>query len=432
VKVLDILLEANSNIAVIGDSIAVGIKGAGGAGNGTAVGGSNTTKVLGFVKDFVNSGAAKGATVILSSGAANSSKVVTNDGKVIQQENFGPVATQIKLLKNAGASVALVGVASKQTPPQKPTQYTNGKTWTVDYTGVNDQLESIASANGAKFLGPLEQFDSTISQHDGIHPYNGYGKLFQAGSAIGKDSAAAKPTAKPNAQATTNTSASDETNGKPNPDVLKAQQILISHGYLPNGKADGLLDQATKDALDDYFHDLEDNGEEDGEGDSSAPVGTTGNKKPTDTSRKQNRLTSGGGTGSAKTAFDYFTSQGWSKAQAAGIVGNLQAESGPNLNTSVVGDGGQAYGIAQWHPDRQARFKKAIGRNIKGSSLEDQLAFVQWELTHTETKAAGMLRGAKTPAQAASIMDQYYERSSGAHRNKRIAFANNLAGTATA
>lgn len=428
-RVLDILLEANNNIAVIGDSIAVGIKGAGKASAGTAVGGSNTSKVLGFVKDFVSTGGAKGATVILSSGAANSSKVVTADGKTIQQENFGPISTQIKLLKSAGASVALVGVASKQTPPQKPTKYTNGKTWTVDYTGVNDQLESIASANGAKFLGPLEQYDNTISQQDGIHPFNGYGKLFQAGSAIAPSVQSEKPTAKRDATAKPNAPASDETDGKPHPDVLKAQQVLISYGYLPNGKADGILDQTTKDALDDYYHDLEGSSDE---GDSSAPVGTNSKRQASNSpGSKPNRIT-GGGTSAAKTAINYFTSQGWSTAQAAGIVGNLQAESGANLNTNAVGDGGQAYGIAQWHSDRQARFKKAIGRDIKGSSLEDQLAFVQWELTHTETKAAGKLKGAKTAAEAASIMDQYYERSSGAHRNKRIAYANTLAGTATA
>ena len=69
-----IIKEASENIAVIGDSIAVGIKGAGGASAGNAVGGSNTKQVLGFVTDFVQSGKAKGATVILSSGAANSAK----------------------------------------------------------------------------------------------------------------------------------------------------------------------------------------------------------------------------------------------------------------------------------------------------------------------------------------------------------------------
>jgi len=178
-----IIKEAAENIAVIGDSIAVGIKSAGGVSAGNAVGGSNTKQVLGFVTDFVQSGKAKGATVILSSGAANSANVSTVDGKKFQSENLGPVSAQIKQLKVAGAKVVLVGVASGKTPPQKPTQYTNGKQWIIDYTGMNDQLAAIASANGATFLGPLEEFDPGISKGDGIHPFNGYGKLFKAGSA---------------------------------------------------------------------------------------------------------------------------------------------------------------------------------------------------------------------------------------------------------
>jgi hypothetical protein len=38
----------------------------------------------------------------------------------------------------------------------------------------------------------------------------------------------------------------------------------------------------------------------------------------------------------AKLAFDYFVSQGLSPVQAAGIVGNLQGESGQGLNTNTI------------------------------------------------------------------------------------------------
>ncbi len=127
-----------------------------------------------------------------------------------------------------------------------------------------------------------------------------------------------------------------------------------------------------------------------------------------------------GETGNAREAVQFFTSKGWTPAQAAGIVGNLQAESGPNMKTNAVGDGGKAYGIAQWHPDRQANFKRAYGKDIRQAGFKEQLAFVQWELENTERKAAAMLRKAETPQQAAWAFDEYYERSSGAHRQKRI------------
>jgi peptidoglycan hydrolase-like protein with peptidoglycan-binding domain len=127
-----------------------------------------------------------------------------------------------------------------------------------------------------------------------------------------------------------------------------------------------------------------------------------------------------GETGTAKEAVAFFVSKGWTPQQAAGIVGNLQAESGANLRTNAVGDSGKAYGIAQWHPDRQAKFATAFGKDIRQAGFKEQLAFVQWELENSESKAAAKLKGAVTTEQAAWLFDQYYERSSGAHRQKRI------------
>jgi len=134
-------------------------------------------------------------------------------------------------------------------------------------------------------------------------------------------------------------------------------------------------------------------------------------------------------TGSAKDAVKFFISKGWTKEQAAGIVGNLQAESGANLRTNSVGDGGQAYGIAQWHPDRQALFKRLYKKDIRQAGFQEQLEFVHYELTHDESVAGNKIKQATTAKAAAAAMDQYYERSSGQHRAERIANANNLAGS---
>jgi len=256
-----IIKEAAENIAVIGDSIAVGIKSAGGASAGNAVGGSNTKQVLGFVTDFVQSGKAKGATVILSSGAANSANVSTVDGKKFQSENLGPVAEQIKQLKAAGAKVVLVGVASGKTPPQKPTQYTKGKQWVIDYSGMNDQLASIASANGATFLGPLEEFDPEISKGDGIHPFNGYGKLFKAGSAgagTNLGPAGATP-GKPATKDKRGSAASpallklDVPTGRRGPEVADVQKVLLALGYkLPQHGVDGIRGPETVAAVKEF------------------------------------------------------------------------------------------------------------------------------------------------------------------------------------
>jgi LysM repeat protein len=145
-------------------------------------------------------------------------------------------------------------------------------------------------------------------------------------------------------------------------------------------------------------------------------------------SRPSNRA-SGGASGNAKIALDYFMQQGWSQEQAAGLVANLQAESGQNLNTAALNPGEQAYGIAQWRGSRQQDFAKAMGKPLQGSSLQDQLEFVQWELTNKEANAGQRLKSAKTAEEAAAIVDQYYERSSGAHRQKRMAMAAALSPT---
>lgn len=133
-----------------------------------------------------------------------------------------------------------------------------------------------------------------------------------------------------------------------------------------------------------------------------------------------------GQSGSSSEAMNFFQSKGWSKEQAAGIVGNLQAESGKNLRTNAVGDNGTAYGIAQWHPDRQAKFQQVMGIPIRQSNFQQQLQFVDWELKNTEAKAGNILRSAQSAEQAASLLDQYYERSSGAHRSERMANARAL------
>lgn len=110
-------------------------------------------------------------------------------------------------------------------------------------------------------------------------------------------------------------------------------------------------------------------------------------------------------------AMQYFMSEkggGWTKEQAAGIVSNLEAES--KFKTNSVGDDGQAYGIAQWHPDRQRMFARRFGKDIRQASFEEQLEFVNYELQTNEKAAGDKLRNAKTPEEAGAIVSRHYER----------------------
>lgn len=128
---------------------------------------------------------------------------------------------------------------------------------------------------------------------------------------------------------------------------------------------------------------------------------------------------SGGGAaappGKAAQMTDWFVQRGWTREQASGIVANLQQES--SLNAGAWGDHGTAYGVAQWHQDRQDAFRKKYGRSIVGSSEEDQLNFVQYELTKGQDagarRAGELLSHAQTAAEAARTFSKYYERPAG-------------------
>lgn len=119
----------------------------------------------------------------------------------------------------------------------------------------------------------------------------------------------------------------------------------------------------------------------------------------------------------ARFALDHFVRMGWTPAQSAGVVANLVKES--QLNPAAVGDSGLAYGIAQWHPDRQANFAAIIGKGIRGSSLEEQLAFVHAELRTFEKAAGDALASCATASEAGACVSLKYERPRDKEREAR-------------
>jgi hypothetical protein len=63
------------------------------------------------------------------------------------------------------------------------------------------------------------------------------------------------------------------------------------------------------------------------------------------------------------------------------------------------------------HADRQAEFRRAFGKDIRGSTLDEQLQFVHYELTRGREQAAGRaLRGAASAGEAGAIVSAKYER----------------------
>lgn len=130
---------------------------------------------------------------------------------------------------------------------------------------------------------------------------------------------------------------------------------------------------------------------------------------------------SGSNSSRRDTVMRFFMSKGWTKNQAAGITANLQAESGASFDNTIYGDGGKAYGIAQWHADRQRDFANAYGRSIKGTSLQQQLEFVHFELTRgNETGAGNRLKATTSAYQAGAVVSQFYERPKLTEKEKRV------------
>lgn len=142
----------------------------------------------------------------------------------------------------------------------------------------------------------------------------------------------------------------------------------------------------------------------------------------------------------ASTAMGYFQSRGWSKAQAAGIVGNLLAESSLNTGARNPGDGSDgtdSIGVGQWNSDRAQRLKSFAAQNhADWRDFGIQLAFVDHELRTTEGAAGNRLKGAQNIDDATAAMAGY-ERPQGwseanprgAHNYKgRLNFAAQAAG----
>lgn len=118
------------------------------------------------------------------------------------------------------------------------------------------------------------------------------------------------------------------------------------------------------------------------------------------------------GSSGQDQAMNYFMSQGLSKEQAAGIVGNLMQESTAAIDPKAKNGSGHR-GIAQWDKNRWANFEKFAKQ--KGLDVNTREAQLQWIMEEMRTGAGGLslktLKGAKNSRQAAELFLKQYERS---------------------
>lgn len=115
--------------------------------------------------------------------------------------------------------------------------------------------------------------------------------------------------------------------------------------------------------------------------------------------------------------------QGLTLAQASGIIGNLMAESGQNIDASIIQGGGHAdknyvpvngtgFGIAQWtFSARQVPLQNYMRPYNDITSLDGQIGFMWSELTGTHGEALRQIKQTSTPLDAAIAFHKYYEGS---------------------
>ena len=127
-----------------------------------------------------------------------------------------------------------------------------------------------------------------------------------------------------------------------------------------------------------------------------------------------------------ETALGYLMSAGngtkLTLAQAAGVVGNLQVESSPNVDPRA--SNGTHIGIAQWDDNRwnNGVVKFAADMNGDPYDLAIQLRYLAWEMgltdewkDHPSTNGgvADAVRATSTPEEAAVVFEARFERSGG-------------------
>ena len=114
-----------------------------------------------------------------------------------------------------------------------------------------------------------------------------------------------------------------------------------------------------------------------------------------------------GTTQTAGQVVHYLESQGLQPNAAAGVVGNLQQESG--LNPGETGGG-----LAQWNPSWYSSMSAyASSQGLSPSSMAGQLEYLVYDLRTSYGGLLAKLTAASSPGEAATMFETGYELCSG-------------------
>jgi hypothetical protein len=129
-----------------------------------------------------------------------------------------------------------------------------------------------------------------------------------------------------------------------------------------------------------------------------------------------------------QACYDYFVGKGLTNFQAAGIVGNLDQESG--TDPTAVQQGGPGRGIAQWSVggrwdtdagDNAVAYANQQGQNVW--SLNLQLDFIWYELTNFSSYGLAALKATTNVSDATVAFETDFEGCGTCDQSTRIAYA---------
>lgn len=130
----------------------------------------------------------------------------------------------------------------------------------------------------------------------------------------------------------------------------------------------------------------------------------------------------------AREAYSLMTGMGYKPHVAAALVGNMMQESGWDINTRAVGDGGNAFGSVQWNgPRRRAYMKWARDNGLRPDDLKAQVSYLHHELGTTEKRARDAILSAPDLQSATLAASEKFWRPGDPRNENRVRYAQAVA-----
>ncbi|VWC93140.1 hypothetical protein BLA39750_02045 [Burkholderia lata] len=148
--------------------------------------------------------------------------------------------------------------------------------------------------------------------------------------------------------------------------------------------------------------------------------------------------TNTGGSAANAIADDLRSRYGLNDTQIAGVLGNLQQESGlkPNVNQggaegapsgNFADDNANGWGLAQWGGTRkQGEIAYAKQHNLDPGSLDANIGYMNQELDGPYSKTISDLKNTTNVSQAAQVWDTDYEQATDPQMDNRLQYAQNF------